>query len=42
MLEQTELRIASLKKEAYEFKRDIVVGGENPRTGKTIAEKVLK
>jgi hypothetical protein len=32
--------LAELKKEAYEFKRDIVVGAENMRTGKTIAEKV--
>jgi hypothetical protein len=31
---------AELKKEAYEFKRDIVVGAENMRTGKTVAEKV--
>jgi hypothetical protein len=27
------VRIAELKKEAYEFKRDIVVGAENFRTG---------
>ena len=31
-----------MKRDAYEFRRDIVVGAENPRTGKTIAEKVLK
>mmetsp|Transcript_65842 Transcript_65842/g.123180 ORF Transcript_65842/g.123180 Transcript_65842/m.123180 type:complete len:378 (+) Transcript_65842:54-1187(+) len=42
VLEETETRIAELKKDAYEFKRDIVVGGENPRTGRTVAEKVLK
>ena len=35
-----ETRIAELKKDAYEFKRDVVVGGENPRTGRTVAEKV--
>jgi hypothetical protein len=33
VLEQADLRIADLKREAYEFKRDVVLGGENPRTG---------
>ena len=42
VLEETETRIAELKKDAYEFKRDVVVGGENPRTGRTVAEKVCK
>ena len=42
VLEETETRITELKKDAYEFKRDIVVGGENPRTGRTVAEKVTK
>lgn len=36
------MRIAELKKEAYEFKRDIVVGAENFRTGKTMAENVIR
>ena len=40
VLEETDLRIAELKKDAYEFKRDIVVGAENMRTGRTMAEKV--
>ena len=40
VLEETESRIAELKKDAYEFKRDVVVGGENPRTGRTVSEKV--
>lgn len=39
VLEETDIRIADLKKEAYEFKRDIVVGAENMRTGSTMAEK---
>lgn len=39
-MEETDIRIADLKKEAYEFKRDIVVGAENMRTGNTMAEKV--
>ena len=75
LLEQTDIRIADLKKEvgavaavvssvrlvtavppllfflggpgarpvqAYEFKRDVVVNGENFRTGKTMAEKVVR
>merc|ERR1712139_65225 len=40
--EETEIRTAEVKRDAYEFRRDIVVGAENPRTGKTMAEKVLK
>ena len=36
----TEIKIPELKKEAYEFKRDIVVGAENFRTGKTMAENL--
>lgn len=42
VLEETDVRIAELKKEAYEFKRDVVVGAENFRTGKTMAEKVIR
>ena len=40
LLEETDMEIAELKKEAYEFNRDIVIGAENFRTGKTQAEKV--
>mmetsp|Transcript_24031 Transcript_24031/g.31276 ORF Transcript_24031/g.31276 Transcript_24031/m.31276 type:complete len:256 (+) Transcript_24031:51-818(+) len=39
---KTETRISELKKDAYEFKRDVVVGGENMRTGRVAAEKVSK
>eukprot|EP00611_Tribonema_gayanum_P023217 TRINITY_DN4834_c0_g1_i1.p1 TRINITY_DN4834_c0_g1~~TRINITY_DN4834_c0_g1_i1.p1 ORF type:complete len:357 (+),score=127.78 TRINITY_DN4834_c0_g1_i1:66-1136(+) len=42
VLEETDIRIAELKKDAYEFKRDVVVGAENMRTGKTVAEKVVR
>jgi chromosome segregation ATPase len=42
VLEETDMRIGELKKDAYEFKRDIVVGAENMRTGRTMAEKVQK
>ena len=36
------MRIAEIKKDAYEFKRDIVTGAENFRTGKIIAEKAVR
>jgi hypothetical protein len=42
LMEETDIRIAEVKRDAYEFRRDIVVGAEDPRTGKTMAEKVLK
>lgn len=42
VLEETEIRIGELKRDAYEFKRDVVVGAENPRTGKIMAEKVTR
>ncbi len=41
-MEEIDVRIAEIKKDNFEFKRDIVVGGENPRTGKPIGEKVVK
>ena len=41
-MEECDVRIAEIKKDAYEFKRDIVVGAENFRTGKTMAEKVIR
>lgn len=31
-----------MRKETYEFKRDIVIGGENQRTGTIMAEKVIR
>jgi len=42
LMEETDLRIAETKKDTYEFKRDIVVGAENYRTGKTMAEKMVR
>jgi hypothetical protein len=36
LLEETDLRIAETKKDTYEFKRDIVVGAENFRTGRVV------
>jgi len=34
--------MAEIKKEEYEFERDVVKGAANPRTGKANAEKVSK
>lgn len=42
VMEECDIRLAELKKAAYEFKRDIVQGGVNPRTNKIIAEKVVR
>jgi hypothetical protein len=41
VLEETELHINDLKHAAYEFKKSVVVGGENPRTGRIMVEKVM-
>mmetsp|Transcript_13588 Transcript_13588/g.44283 ORF Transcript_13588/g.44283 Transcript_13588/m.44283 type:complete len:263 (+) Transcript_13588:248-1036(+) len=40
--EEKKVCIAELKKDAFEFKRDIVMGAENVRSGKTIAEKLTR
>jgi len=42
LMEETDIRIKEVKRDAYEFRRDIVVGAENIRTGATMAENVLK
>eukprot|EP00605_Chrysophyceae_sp_TOSAG23-4_P001885 GSChrysophyteH1.ASY1.ANO1.2081.1 assembled CDS len=42
VLEETDIRIGELKRDAYEFKRDVVIGAENARTGKIMAEHVTK
>ncbi len=42
VLEETEIRMGELKRDAYEFKRDVVVGAENSRTGKIMAERVAR
>jgi hypothetical protein len=36
------MRIAETKKDTYEFKRDIIIGAENPRTGKIVGEKMIR
>ena len=42
VLDEIDINIAEIKREAHEFKRDIVLGSENSRTGKIIAEKLIK
>jgi len=34
--------ISGIKREAFDFKRDVVVGAENEQTGKIVAEKLIK
>lgn len=41
-LEEADMRLTEMKKEEYEFERDIAKGAINPRTGKPISEKVVK
>jgi len=41
LLEQAELRASELKKEAHEFRRDVVLAGESARTGAVKAEAVV-
>ena len=42
VLEETDIRIGELKRDTYEFKRNVVVGAENARTGKIMAEKAAR
>ncbi|KAL7749252.1 hypothetical protein RI367_005404 [Sorochytrium milnesiophthora] len=41
-MEEIDIRLAEVKKEMYEFKRDIVQAAMNERTGKVMTEKVLR
>lgn len=42
LMEEVDMRIKETKQDTYEFKRDIILGAEDSRTGKTNAEKVIK
>ena len=42
IIQGTKEYISGIKREAFNFKRDIVFGAENERTGKVIAEKLIK
>lgn len=40
-MHRTALRLTGLQ-DTYEFKRDIIIGAENPRSGKIMAEKMIR
>lgn len=42
LMEEVDMRIAETKKDTYEFKRDIIIGAENVRTGKIMGEKMIR
>ncbi|MEW5300060.1 MAG: hypothetical protein WDW36_003019 [Sanguina aurantia] len=42
LMEEVDMRIAETKKDTYEFKRDIIISAENPRTGKIMGEKMIR
>ena len=42
VMEECDMRIAQVQRDIFEFRREIVVGGENPRTGTIVAEKVVR
>ncbi|XP_046340431.1 coiled-coil domain-containing protein 113-like [Haliotis rufescens] len=42
IMEEADMRLAEMKKDSYEFDRDIVKGAVNQRTAKVIAEKVIR
>lgn len=42
MLEEVDIRMSESKRDTRDFKKDVVVGGENPRTGRTSTEKFTK
>eukprot|EP00771_Trimastix_marina_P000510 gnl/Trimastix_PCT/1531.p1 GENE.gnl/Trimastix_PCT/1531~~gnl/Trimastix_PCT/1531.p1 ORF type:complete len:385 (-),score=123.06 gnl/Trimastix_PCT/1531:79-1233(-) len=42
LVQATDQYIGDLRKENYEFRRDILMGAQNPRTGKIMAEKFVQ
>lgn len=42
MLEEVDMRMNESKKDTRDFKRDVIVGAENPRTGRTMSDKFIK
>ena len=42
VMEEADVRLTVTKKSIYEFERDIVRGAINQRTGKVVAEKVIR
>lgn len=42
MLKEVDYRMAEARAATHEFKRAVIVGAENPRTGATMADKFVK
>lgn len=42
MLEEVNMRMNESKKDTRDFKRDVIIGAENPRTGRTMSDKFIK
>lgn len=42
VLDETDIAILDIKKDAFDFQREILIGGENSRTGKIEAERIIK
>mmetsp|Transcript_60883 Transcript_60883/g.73168 ORF Transcript_60883/g.73168 Transcript_60883/m.73168 type:complete len:351 (-) Transcript_60883:293-1345(-) len=42
VIEETDERIVDLRKDAFDFKKEVVVNGEDPKTGQTISEKIIR
>ena len=42
VIKGTKEIISGIKREAFDFKRDVVVGAESEQTGKVIAEQLIK
>lgn len=36
------MAITEIRKDAFDFQREILIGGENSRTGKIEAERIIK
>ena len=42
LMEEVDMRIGETKNATYEFKRDIIMGGEDAHTGTISADKVIR
>ncbi|XP_078687929.1 cilia- and flagella-associated protein 263-like [Branchiostoma floridae x Branchiostoma belcheri] len=41
-IEEADTRLSEIRKSSYEFERDILKGGVNPRTGKVVGERATR
>lgn len=42
VLDEADMAIIEIRKDAFDFQREILIGGENSRTGKIEAERIIK